>query len=168
MDTVSALGSSFHFSQLLNNSDTDSYFEVSRSQSVMTVSDSQIVMQVLRVWLHETRAKENFLKVLIVSKIKKKKIYPQVINFQKEFHFTNCLRCKTCKPVTLRYVQYMPKTPVQTCTQSRVAAVHINSPITLHAPMHINQTVLHSHLYTKTKSNYSLVCGTAIVEAWVY
>ena len=39
-------------------------------------------------------------------------------------------------------LQYASKKPVRICTQSRVAAVHINSRITLRTPTHVDRTVL--------------------------
>ena len=40
------------------------------------------------------------------------------------------------------YIQYASKKPVRICAESRVAAVHINSRITLRTPTHVDRTVL--------------------------
>ena len=63
------------------------------------------------------------------------------------------------------HIQYASKKPVRTCAKSIVAAVHINSRITLRTSMHVDRMVLCTQ---RTKSNQSLVRSTAIVEAWVY
>ena len=66
-----------------------------------------------------------------------------------------------------------PKKTVRTCAKSTVAAVHINSRKNIFAYAHMRTIRVSNSLYKaicvqRMKSSQSLVCGAAVVEAWVY
>ena len=71
------------------------------------------------------------------------------------------------------HVQYASKKPIRICAQSRVAAVHINSRITLRTPTHVDRTVLaqpsvhREQEQPKLGAWYSSSRGMGLLKRWV-
>ena len=68
-------------------------------------------------------------------------------------------------------LQYASKKPVRICAQSRVAAVHINSRLTLRTPTHVDRTVLAQPSVHRerraAKAWYSNSRGMGLLKRWV-